>query len=194
MPPWWELAAPQFQLIWCIAYRALCTWKCCPWRRWSPGSPCGSLLAASCTSWSRRLSHPHLAALYWPAWTCWASWPSGSRRGCSPWMAHFPGRTRARNDSLNHTGDLMIGQKPHVNFKANNASMSTVYLYLLDLSGQHAALDSQHGGDVDILPTYAVHPLGEAVHCGLKKFPGELYYVEDSLDDVVWFERRQKPY
>lgn len=64
--------------------------------------------------------------------------------------------------------------------------MSPVRWYLLDLSGQHAALYSQHGGDVDILPTHVIHPLGEAVHCGLKKLPGELYNVEDSLDDVVF--------
>lgn len=88
-------------MIYCIynSYWAPCTWKCCPWRLWSPGSPCGSLLAAFGTSWSRRLTHPHLSDLYWPPWTCWASWPSGSRRGCSLWMAHFPGRARALNES-----------------------------------------------------------------------------------------------
>lgn len=70
--------------------------------------------------------------------------------------------------------------------------MFPVRWYLLDLSGQHAALYSQHSGDVDILPTHVIHPLGEAVHCGLKKFPGELYDVEDSLDDVVFGQRTEK--
>lgn len=56
---------------------------------------------------------------------------------------------------------------------------------LFDLSGQHAALYAQHGGDVDVLPAHVVHPLGEAVHRGLEKLPGELYDVEHSLDDVV---------
>lgn len=71
------------------------------------------------------------------------------------------------------------------NLNADRTSMTTVDLYLLDLSGEHAALDPQHGGDVDVLPTHAVHPLGETVHRGLKKLPGELYDVENSLDDVV---------
>lgn len=57
---------------------------------------------------------------------------------------------------------------------------------LFDLSGQHAALYAQHGGDVDVLPAHVVHPLGEAVHRGLEKLPGELYDVEHSLDNVVW--------
>lgn len=60
---------------------------------------------------------------------------------------------------------------------------------LFDLSGQHAALYTQHSGDVDVLPAHVVHPLGEAVHCGLKKLPGELYDVEHSLNNIVWGER-----
>lgn len=67
--------------------------------------------------------------------------------------------------------------------------MSQVYinisLYLFDLSGKHAALYAQHSGDVDVLPAYVIHPLGEAVDCGLEELPRELYNVENSLDDVV---------
>lgn len=62
----------------------------------------------------------------------------------------------------------------------------TVYSsYLFDLSGEHAALYTQHSGDVDVLSAHVVHPLREAVHCRLEKLPGELYDVEYSLDDVV---------
>lgn len=61
-------------------------------------------------------------------------------------------------------------------------------LYLFDLSGKHAALYTQYRGDVDVLPAHVVHPLGEAVDCGLEELPGELYDVEYSLDDVVWGE------
>lgn len=56
---------------------------------------------------------------------------------------------------------------------------------LFDLSGQHAAFYAQHSGDVDVLPAHVVHPLGEAVHCGFKKLPSELYNVEHSLDNIV---------
>lgn len=57
--------------------------------------------------------------------------------------------------------------------------------YLFDLSGQHAALYTQHSGDVDVLPAHVIHPPGEAVHRRLEEHPGELYDVEHSLDDVV---------
>lgn len=77
-----------------IQHQAQRTWTCCLWRLWSPGSPCGSLLAVYGPWWSPRPTHPRLADPYWPAWTCWASWPSGSRRGCSLWTAHYPGRRR----------------------------------------------------------------------------------------------------
>lgn len=56
---------------------------------------------------------------------------------------------------------------------------------LFDLSGQHAALYTQHSGDVNVLPAHVVHPIGEAVHCGLKKLPGELYDVEHPLNNIV---------
>lgn len=56
---------------------------------------------------------------------------------------------------------------------------------LFDLPGQHAAFYAQHSGDVDVLSAHVVHPLGEAVHGGLKKLPGELYNVEHSLDNIV---------
>ena len=36
--------------------------------------------------------------------------------------------------------------------------------YLLDLSGEHAALDPQDGGDVDVLPGDGVEPRCETVH------------------------------
>lgn len=57
--------------------------------------------------------------------------------------------------------------------------------HLFDLSRQHAALQTQHGGDVDVLSAHVIHPLGEAVHCGLGQHPGELDDVEHSFDDVV---------
>lgn len=56
---------------------------------------------------------------------------------------------------------------------------------LFDLSGEHAALYAQHSGDVDVLSAHVVHPLGEAVHGGLKKLPGELDNVEHALENIV---------
>lgn len=59
------------------------------------------------------------------------------------------------------------------------------HTHLLDLAGEHAPLDAQHGGDVDVLPAHVVHPLGEAVHGGLAQHQRELDDVEHALDDVV---------
>lgn len=64
--------------------------------------------------------------------------------------------------------------------------------YLLDLSGQHAPLDPQDGGDVDVLPRDRVEPGGEAVHCGQEQHPGELQDVEDPLDDIIWRKKHKK--
>ena len=61
--------------------------------------------------------------------------------------------------------------------------------YLLDLACEHAALDAQHGRDVDVLPAHLVHPLGEAVHGRLAQHQRELDDVEHALDDVVCWER-----
>lgn len=58
-------------------------------------------------------------------------------------------------------------------------------MYLFDLASQHAALQAQHSGDVDVLPAHLVHPLSEAVDGRLAEHPGELYDVEHSLDDVI---------
>lgn len=58
-------------------------------------------------------------------------------------------------------------------------------MHLFDLSRQHAALYTQHGGDVDVLSADVIHPLGEAVHRRLEEHPGELYDVEHPFDDVV---------
>lgn len=60
-----------------------------------------------------------------------------------------------------------------------------VLAYLLDLPRQHTALNTQHSGDVDVLPAHVVHPVSEALHCGLEEHPGELNDVEHTLDDVV---------
>lgn len=57
--------------------------------------------------------------------------------------------------------------------------------YLFNLPRQHAALNAQHRGDVDVLPAHVVHPLGEALHRGLEEHPGELDDVKNSFDDVV---------
>lgn len=58
-------------------------------------------------------------------------------------------------------------------------------MHLFDLSRQHAALDTQHSGDVDVLSAHVIHPFGEALHRRLEEHPGELYDVEHSFDDVV---------
>ena len=58
-------------------------------------------------------------------------------------------------------------------------------MYLLDLSCQHAALDAQHRGDVDVLSAHVVHPPGEAVHRRLAEDPRELQDVEHAFEDVV---------
>jgi len=60
-----------------------------------------------------------------------------------------------------------------------------VIVYLFDLPRQHAAFDTQHCGDVDVLPAHVIHPVGEALYCRLEEHPGELDDVEHSLDDVV---------
>ena len=57
--------------------------------------------------------------------------------------------------------------------------------YLLDLSGQHAALDPQDSGDVDVLSGDGVEPRCETVHGCQKQDPGELQNIKDPLDDVV---------
>jgi len=57
--------------------------------------------------------------------------------------------------------------------------------YLLDLSGQHAALDPQDSGDVEVLPGDGVEPRCETVHGCQKQDPGELQNIKDPLDDVV---------
>lgn len=57
--------------------------------------------------------------------------------------------------------------------------------YLFDLSGQHAALYAQHGGDVHVFSAHVVHPLCKAVHRGLEQHPRELDDVQHALDDVV---------
>lgn len=61
--------------------------------------------------------------------------------------------------------------------------------YLFDLSSQHAALDSEHCGDVNVLSTHGVHPHSQAVDGGKKEHPRELDDVEDTLDDVVCQKR-----
>lgn len=67
------------------------TWTGCLGRLWNPGSPCGSLFCVCGPVRSLRLSRPRSARPCWPVLTCWASWPSGSRRGCFPWMVRYPG-------------------------------------------------------------------------------------------------------
>lgn len=57
--------------------------------------------------------------------------------------------------------------------------------YLFDLPGEHAALYTQHSGDVNVLSAHVIHPLGEALHSRLEEHPGELYDVEHPLDDVI---------
>ena len=57
--------------------------------------------------------------------------------------------------------------------------------YLLDLACEHAALDAQHAGDVDVLLAHLIHPLGETVHRGLAQHQQELNDVVHALDDVV---------
>lgn len=52
--------------------------------------------------------------------------------------------------------------------------------------GEHAALDAQDGGDVDVLLADGVEPGGEAVQQRQEEHPGELDDVEDSLQDVIW--------
>ena len=57
--------------------------------------------------------------------------------------------------------------------------------YLLDLSGEHAALNPQDGGDVDVLPGDGVEPRCETVHGCQKQDPGELPNIKDPVDEVV---------
>lgn len=87
-----------------------------------------------------------------------------------------------RHVALEGGGDLQV-LTIFVSFTGH--SKSKALAYLLDLPRQHAALDTQHGGDIDVLPAHVVHPVGEALHRGLEEHPGELYDVEHSLDDVV---------
>ncbi len=58
--------------------------------------------------------------------------------------------------------------------------------YLLDLMSEHAALDAQDGGDIDVLLADGVEPGGETVQQGQEKHPGELQHVKHSLQDVIW--------
>ena len=50
--------------------------------------------------------------------------------------------------------------------------------YLFNLSGQHAPLDPQDGGDVDVLPGDGVQPCCETVHGRQKQDPGELQNIK----------------
>lgn len=51
---------------------------------------------------------------------------------------------------------------------------------------EHTALDAKHGGDVEVFLTHGVDPGCETVQHCQEQYPGELDYVEDSLQDVVW--------
>lgn len=51
---------------------------------------------------------------------------------------------------------------------------------------EHAALDAQDGGDVDVLLADGVEPGGETVQQGQEKHPGELDDVKHSFQDVIW--------
>lgn len=75
----------------------------------------------------------------------------------------------------------MLGRDSKLKIQSPHRLLS----HLFDLSGQHAALDTQHGGDVDVLPAHVVHPFSEAFHRRLEEHPGELDDVEDSLYDVI---------
>lgn len=106
-------------------------------------------------------------------------------------MARFPGSRTGDNHllTLNNITLEFVREQDKLKKKLPKI-LSSLYVYvelrhLFDLSGQHTALYPQHSGDVHVLPTHVIHPLGEAVHCRLEELPGKLYDVEHSLDDIV---------
>lgn len=57
--------------------------------------------------------------------------------------------------------------------------------YLLNLPGQHTALDPEHSGDIDVLSGDGVQPSCETVQRCQEKDPSKLQDIKYPLDDVI---------
>lgn len=57
--------------------------------------------------------------------------------------------------------------------------------YLLNLPGEHAALDPEHGGDIDVFSGDGVKPSCETVQRCQEKDPSKLQDIKYPLDDVI---------
>lgn len=57
--------------------------------------------------------------------------------------------------------------------------------YLLNLPGQHTALDPQHRGDIDVFSGDGIQPSCKTVQCCQEKDPSELQDIKYPLDDVI---------